>query len=91
MSNIPVNHLGNYAATGVNSASISQIDKFKDGLNDEIRSQKANASVQFLQRLLDEHPEFSKAERAAVEEMLRDAQKDLAQLQQELNKKYNVQ
>lgn len=87
MSNIPVNQLGPYAATNVNKASASQIDIFKDKLNDEVSYQQALTRVDFLQRTLN-NKGLSRTEREAVELMLRDAQRDLAQLKQNLDAKY---
>lgn len=89
MSEIPVNKLGPYAAASVNKVTNPQIDKFKDELTDEMAHRHALSDIEFLQRVLKD-PNLPADKRQATEEMLRDAQRDLAQLQQELNKKYNV-
>ena len=90
MSNIPVNQLGVYAATGVNKPVKPQIDQFRDEVADEIRYRQATVKVEFLERVLNE-PDLPADKRQVIETDLRDAQRDLAQLQQDLNKKYNVQ
>ena len=90
MGNIPVNQLGPYAAAGVNKPANQEVSKFRSEMADEILYRQATVKVEFLQRVLNE-PNLPADKRQAVEEDLRGAQRDLAQLQQELNAKYNVQ
>lgn len=90
MGNIPVNQLGPYAAAGVNKPANQEVSKFRSEMADEILYRQATVKVEFLQRVLNE-PNLPPDKRQAVEEDLRGAQRDLAQLQQELNAKYNVQ
>ena len=90
MSNIPVNQLGPYAAAGVNKPANPEVGKFRSEIADEILYRQATVKVEFLQRVLNE-PNLPPDKRQAIEEDLRGAQRDLAQLQQELNTKYNVQ
>ncbi len=90
MGDISVNKLGAYAAANVNKAVDPKIEQFRDELADEILYRQATVKVDFLKRVLED-PNLPQDKRQVIEDDLRGAQRDLAQLQQELNKKYNVQ
>lgn len=77
-------------ASAVKQPLNQQANVLVKGLNDEILHKQACVKADFLKHTLDTNKTFTKSERAAVEDMLRDAQRELAQLEQKLNAKYPV-
>lgn len=90
MSINAVNYPGCYAASAGRTTSPTnpQVTTFVNGINDEIKFKQANVKIEFLQHLVNEHKELPAPEREAAENMLRDAQRELAQLKCQLDNKY---
>lgn len=84
----PVNYPGCYAPANVGYVAYPQQNPIVAKLNDEISYKQAYVKVEFLQNTLDRHKDLNPAERNAIEIMLRDAQRDLAILKQQLDMKY---
>lgn len=89
MSINAVNYPGCYAPAGCCKGHLNPQSKaIAEKLNDEISCKQAYVKVEFLQNTLNRHKELTVPEKAALEYMLIDAQRELAQLQQKLNAKY---
>ncbi len=90
MSVNAVSYPGCYATANVGGVSSTQANPIVAKLKDEIAYKQAYVKVEFLQNTLEKHKDMNLAERNAVEGMLRDAQREIAQLKQQLDAKYPV-
>ena len=90
MSINAVSYPGCYATANVggvqNKTANPNVEKWKE----EIAYNTAYIKVEFLQNTLERHKDLSPSERNAIEGMLRDAQREMASLKQQLDAKYPV-
>ena len=90
MSINAVSYPGCYATANVGGVQNQPANPIVAKLKDEIAYKQAYIKVEFLQNTLERHKELSPSERNAVEGMLRDAQREMASLKQQLDAKYPV-
>lgn len=90
MSINAVNYPGCYRPVFIENHSNPQAKAIAEKINDEIKVKQSYVKVEFLQNTLERHKELTKPERNVLEGMLADAQRELLQLQCQLNNKYGV-
>ena len=74
-----------------NPAVQSEMTSFKDKINDEIQFKQAYVKVDFLKNTLEKHgKELTPVQKNVLMAELQEAQRELANLQQQLNAKYGV-
>lgn len=89
MSMNPVGYAGCYARpVFIENHSNPQADAIAAKIKDEISVKQAYVKVEFLQNTLKKHKDLTNPERYTLEYMLRDAQRELAQIQQNMMVKY---
>ncbi len=90
MSINSINYPGCYAQpVFIENHTNPQVKIFTEKVKDEISCKQAHVKVEFLQNTLN-NKDLTNPERYTLEYMLRDAQRELAQILQNLNAKYPV-